>query len=71
MNLKKELDKRMEQHGMEHEWNNIMRDLIALQEVTIEEEHKKLAIRTACRGTCADVFKAVGVALPPKIKALT
>ena len=69
--LKKELDKRLEQHGMEHEWKDIKRDLIALQEVTIEEEHKKIAIRTACRGTCADVFKAVGVALPPNIRALT
>ena len=68
--LKKELDKRLEQHGMEYEWNDIKRDLIALQEVTIEEENKKLAIRTACRGTCADVFKAVGVALQANIKVL-
>lgn len=67
--LRKELDKRLEKLGMDYEWNDIKRDLVALQEVTLEEDHSKLAIRTACRGVCNDVFKAVGVAMPPTIRS--
>jgi len=38
-----------------------------LQEVTIEEEDKLLAICTQCEETCGKVFQAVGVAVPPTI----
>jgi len=31
--LRKELDKRLQKQGMDYEWNNIKRDLVALQEV--------------------------------------
>ncbi len=68
--LRRELDKRLETLNMDYEWNDIKRDLTALQEVTLEEEQSKLAIRTACRGICADVFKAVCVAVPPTIRTI-
>ena len=69
--LRKELDKRLEIKGKNYEWNEIKRDLTNLREVTLSEEHTSLAIRTACQGICADVFKSVGVALPPAIKSLS
>ena len=68
--LRKELDKRLELLDMDYEWNDIKQDLTALREVSLEEDLSKLAVRTACRGKCADVFKAVGVALPPTIRSV-
>ena len=43
----------------------------ALQTVTIEEDGKRFAIRTECRGNCGKIFQAVGVALPPTIREIT
>lgn len=66
--LRKELDKRLECKGKNYEWNDIKRDLTNLREVTLKEDQSMLILRTACRGICAEVFKAVGVALPPAIR---
>jgi hypothetical protein len=68
--LKKELDQRLEQAGAVWEWRQIKQDLQALQEITIEDQGKRLAIRSQCLGSCGSVFKAVGVALPPTIREL-
>jgi hypothetical protein len=32
-----------------------------LQSVTIEENGKRLALRTECKGVCGKVFQAVGI----------
>jgi len=69
--LKKELDKRLSQQHLDLEWDDVKRDLTALREVTLEEGTSQVVIRTACRGTCTDVFQAVGVALPPTIRSLS
>jgi transposase len=69
--LRKELDKRLNILEMDYEWNDIKRDLQALQEVSLEEEHSKFTFRTACRGICSDIFKAVGIAIPPTIKTIS
>ena len=66
--LKKELDRRLNTAGQIFEWSDIKQDLKALQQVTIEENGKRLAIRSECRGVCGKVFQAVGVAIPPSIK---
>lgn len=68
--LKKELDQRLEQAGASWEWRQIKQDLQALQEITIEDQGKRLVIRSQCLGSCGSVFKAVGVALPPTIREL-
>jgi transposase len=68
--LRKELDRRLESAGHQFEWADIKRDLKALQEVTVEENGRSLAIRTACAGFCGKVFQAVGVALPPTIREI-
>ena len=54
--------------GHVFEWSDIKQDLKALQQVTVEENGKRLAIRSECKGVCGKVFQAVGVALPPTIK---
>jgi len=66
--LKKELYRRLEAAGNSFEWSDIKQDLKSLQEVTLEEDGKRLAIRTQCQGTCGKVFQAVGVAVPPTIR---
>jgi transposase len=69
--LKKELDARLVSKGLQYEWSDIKQDLKALQEVTLMENNTKLAIRTECQGVCGNVFKAVGVAVPPTIRLIS
>jgi transposase len=66
--LRKELDRRLETDGHHFEWSQIKLDLKALQQVTIEEDGKRFLIRSRSQGACGNVFKAVGVAMPPTIK---
>jgi transposase len=68
--LRKELYRRIEATGNGFEWSDIKQDLKSLQEVTIEEDGKQLAIRTQCQGICGKVFQAVGVALPPTMREI-
>ena len=39
-----------------------------LRETVIDDQGKKLAVRTRCRGTCGRVFQAVKVALPRLVR---
>ena len=70
LSLKKELYRRLEAAGHNFEWADIKRDLKALQEVIIDQDGKRFAVRTECRGTCGKVFQAIGVAMPPTIRQL-
>ena len=69
--IRKELDRRLEKAGHCFEWADIKQDLKALQEITIEDKGKTLAIRSECLGTCGKIFQAVGVAIPPTIREVT
>jgi transposase len=66
--LRKELERQLNLAGYVLEWANIKQDLKALQQVTIEEGGRRMAIRSKCEGVCGKVFQAVGVAMPPTIK---
>jgi len=66
--LRKELDRRLEKAGYCFEWANIKQDLKSLQEITIEDRGKTLAVRSECLGVCGKVFHAIGVAIPPTIR---
>lgn len=68
--LRKELDRRLEAAGHGFEWSDIKQDLKALQETIIEEEGRRLAVRSRCLGTCGRVFQSIGVAVPPTVRAL-
>ncbi len=68
--LRKELARRLEIAGNTFEWSDIKQDLKALQETIIEENGKRLAVRSQCVGTCGKVFQAVGAAVPPTIREL-
>jgi transposase len=66
--LRKELEQRLQKKGHSFEWAHIKQDLEALEEILIEENDHRLAIRSRCQGTCGKIFQDVGVALPPTIK---
>jgi hypothetical protein len=68
--LRKELDRRLEKAGHCFEWADIKQDLKSLQEILIEDDGKKLAIRSECKGTCGKVFQAVKMAIPLTIREL-
>jgi transposase len=68
--LRKELDRRLREVGHHFEWADIKQDLKSLQQVSIEDKGKSLALRTECLGTCGKVFQAVGVAIPHTIRSL-
>lgn len=68
--LRKELDRCLEKAGHSFEWADIKQDLKSLQEITIEDNGKCLAVRSECKGTCGKVFQAVGVAIPPTIREI-
>jgi transposase len=66
--LRKELDRRLSKAGHRFEWAEIKQDLKALQRVTIEEDGRRLSIRSQSKGVCGKIFQAVGVAMPPTIQ---
>lgn len=68
--LRKELNRRLENAGHSFEWADIKQDLKSLQQIIIEQDGKRLAIRSECLGTCGKVFQAVGVALPHTIREI-
>jgi hypothetical protein len=68
--LRKELDRRLNEAGHLFEWADIKQDLKSLQQVLIEDNGRSLVLRTDCLGTCGKVFQAVGVAVPPTIRAV-
>lgn len=50
------------------EWDQIRQDLDALYEVEVESDGKTFLLRSPLQGICGNVFKAVGVAVPPSAK---
>jgi transposase len=66
--LKTELYERLEQKGRHYEWEDIRRDLEALQETELLLSDKTYFVRTELRGTCHDVIRAAGVAPPPTLR---
>lgn len=68
--LRKELDQRLIANKHRFEWRDIKQDLKALKQVEIEDNGKRFAIRSECKGVCGKIFQSVRVAVPPTIKEL-
>jgi transposase len=67
--LLKELESQLEVHNHRFEWNDIKRDLIALQDIELELDEETDHLRTDLRGSAGEVLKAAGVAIPLSIRA--
>ena len=68
--LAKELEDRLHRHGVAAEWGDILRDLDRLQEIELEQDGKRVLLRTPTTGVGGKLFQAVGVALPPNVQEL-
>jgi len=66
--LKAELYERLGQRGRHYEWDDIRRDLEALQETELEVKGEHWFVRTELRGTCTDLLRAAGVAIPSTVR---
>jgi hypothetical protein len=66
--LRKELQDRLERQGETYEWAALLRDLATLQYTEVESQEKRFLLRSDLEGTCAAVFRAVGVAIPPSVQ---
>ena len=67
--LRKELEERLSGVQPKPEWKQLLADLDRLQEVEAEQDGKRFILRTPVTGVAGKVFQAVGVALPPNIRA--
>jgi Transposase DDE domain len=68
--LRKALQDRLDALEKRFEWQRVIGDLEALQEVEVEYQDKRFLLRTQPRASCSKVFHAVGVALPATIRKL-
>jgi len=66
--IRKELQDRLTAAGYSLEWADVLRDLESLQSVEVEYQGKRFRLRSEARGTCSQVFQAVGVAFPPTME---
>jgi hypothetical protein len=66
--LRKELMERCRDAGMKPEWMDVLLDLNRLQEVTIERGAMTYTVRTEATGCVPALFKAVHLALPPRMR---
>ncbi len=66
----KEIQERLESKKMQFEWEDILQDLDALEEIEIEQNGKRFLLRSKTKGCCGDVFKAIGVALPQTVRQI-
>ena len=67
--LKKALDDRIAAVGRAGSWPEIIADLNSLTETEIEHDGKRFVARSAPRPAASLALRAVGVALPPTIRA--
>lgn len=66
--LRRELERRLEVKGHFFEWNEIINDIGALQEVTAQISGKNVIFRSELTGCAGKVFQASGVAIPPAVR---
>jgi len=67
--LLKELESRLAECGQSYEWQDIKRDLAALQQIDVSMNGEPLTLRTELHGCCGEVFKAAGVAIPQRVQS--
>jgi len=68
--LRKELEDRLAAKGEHLEWASIVRDLNEFQEIVVEKDGKKFALRTDLKGIASKVIRAAGVAIPKTVRQL-
>jgi transposase len=70
LELRHELQSRLEERGHHFEWAEVMRDLERVQYVEVSQGDKRYRLRSELQGTAGRVFQSVGVAVPPTVQEL-
>jgi transposase len=68
--LRKELQDRLTAKGCYIEWADLVEDLDKVQETTLEQDGKCFIVRSDMPSIAIKAFQAVGVAIPPRIRAV-
>jgi len=71
MVLKTDLHARIAALGHNGSWPEILADLDSLTETEIEQDGKRFLLRSAPQPAASLALRAVGVALPPTVQAVT
>jgi hypothetical protein len=66
--LQKMLFNKLDNKNMDYEWEKIKLDLNDLKLLTIDKGDNQIKIRTECKGLCAGVFLACGIAVPTTLQ---
>ena len=66
--LKKELERRLEEAGIEAKWGDVMRDLGRLRETEVELQGKRFVVRSKAYGAVGKVVHCVGARLPATVR---
>lgn len=66
--LRHQLQEKLNRASLELEWEDVIRDLDALQEVEVIQQKKHFILRTSLQGCAGKVFQAVGVKLPKTVR---
>jgi hypothetical protein len=69
--LKRELEKRMEEKGLDWEWAEVIRGLDNLQEVEAEFQGHRFVFRSQITGNASEALRAAGVAAPPPLREIS
>lgn len=68
--VKRELELRLEQKGLEAEWAEIIRGLDNLHQVELRLQGSRFALRSEIKGHASQAIRAAEVAMPPVLKEL-
>ncbi len=66
--LKKELERRLREAGIEAEWAEVMRDLGRLRETEVELQGKRFVVRSKAYGAVGQIVRSVGARLPATVR---
>jgi len=66
--VRKKLQDHIESRGWTLEWAEIIRDVDAVSEVSVEHAGQSFVLRTETKGAAGKAFQAAGVALPPVLR---
>jgi hypothetical protein len=70
LRLRYELRAQLAARGRSYAWADVVQDLERLQQVEVEQAGRRCWLRSEVQGTCGQVFRAVGVAIPPTVQAV-
>ena len=68
--LKRELEIRMEQKGLQAEWAEVVRGLDNLQQVELFLQGSRFLLRSQLKGDASQAIRAAEVALPPVLREI-